>query len=111
MCFVRPWQPVKLKLGTFSFQKYGMLRGRVSHVSVDASESAGQHADAGETSPRLVYKAVVALSGQQLVAQGKAHALSPGMQVSAEILLGTRSVLEYVLSPIRGAFQEAARER
>jgi HlyD family secretion protein len=33
------------------------------------------------------------------------------MQVAAEINLGTRTVLEYVLSPVRKAFQEAARER
>lgn len=109
--FVRPSQPVKLKLGAFTFQKYGMLRGVVSQVSADASEAAGQHADAGAVSPGLAYRTVVSLSSQQLLAEGKSHALTPGMQVSAEILLGTRSVLEYVLSPIRGAFQEAARER
>jgi HlyD family secretion protein len=33
------------------------------------------------------------------------------MQVSAEIHLGTRSVLEYLLSPVRRAFHDAARER
>lgn len=109
--FVRPRQLVKLKLGAFTFQKYGMLQGAVAQVSADASDSTAQQAGPGGLSEKLVYKAVVALSSQQLFAEGKAHALTPGMQVSAEILLGTRSVLEYVLSPIRGAFQEAARER
>lgn len=33
------------------------------------------------------------------------------MQVSAEINLGTRTVLEYLLSPATKAFNEAARER
>jgi HlyD family secretion protein len=33
------------------------------------------------------------------------------MQVSAEIHLGRRTVLEYLLSPVTKAFQEAARER
>jgi HlyD family secretion protein len=33
------------------------------------------------------------------------------MQVAAEIHLGTRSVLEYLLSPVTKAFQESARER
>jgi membrane fusion protein, hemolysin D len=108
--FVRPSQPVKIKLGPYAFQKYGMLRGEVSQVSADASEVPTFPAkDAAST--RLAYKAVVALGSQRLVADGNAHALAPGMQVSAEILLGTRTVLEYVLSPIRGAFQEAARER
>jgi HlyD family secretion protein len=33
------------------------------------------------------------------------------MQVDAEIALGERTVLEYMLSPVRKAFHEAARER
>lgn len=39
------------------------------------------------------------------------YRLQPGMQVSAEIHLGTRTVLEYILSPVQKAFHEAARER
>ena len=38
-------------------------------------------------------------------------ALGPGMQVVGEIRLGQRTVLEYVLSPVRKAFLEAGRER
>ena len=33
------------------------------------------------------------------------------MQASAEILLGRRSVMEYLLSPVQKAWHEAARER
>jgi HlyD family secretion protein len=33
------------------------------------------------------------------------------MQVDAEIALGNRTIMDYVLSPVRKAFQEAARER
>jgi hemolysin D len=33
------------------------------------------------------------------------------MQVTAEINLGTRTVLEYLLSPVSGALHEAGRER
>ena len=39
------------------------------------------------------------------------HKLNPGMAVTAEIKLGTRSVMEYLLSPVKGAFHEAGRER
>ena len=34
-----------------------------------------------------------------------------GMQVSAEINLGSRTVLEYLLSPIQKTLHEAGRER
>jgi multidrug efflux pump subunit AcrA (membrane-fusion protein) len=37
--------------------------------------------------------------------------LVPGMQVNAEIHLGTRSVLEYLLSPVQRVAHEAGRER
>ena len=37
--------------------------------------------------------------------------LSPGMAVTAEIKTGTRSVLSYLLSPLRKYRQESLRER
>ena len=116
--FVRPKQPVKLKLSAFIFQKYGMIDGTVDQVSADASENQGQ-AKMGEqgivpttkASTQLHYRTLVTLSNQQLIADGLKHKLTPGMQVTAEIKLGTRSVLEYFFSPISKAFQEAGRER
>jgi HlyD family secretion protein len=39
------------------------------------------------------------------------HALSPGMQMISEVHLGSRTVLEYLLSPVRKTLQEAGRER
>ena len=37
--------------------------------------------------------------------------LVPGMQVNAEIHLGTRSVLEYLFSPVQKIAYKAGRER
>jgi hypothetical protein len=37
--------------------------------------------------------------------------LIPGLQVNAEIHLGTRSVLEYLLSPVQKIAHDAGRER
>jgi HlyD family secretion protein len=116
--FVRPKQPVKLKLSAFTFQKYGMIDGTVDQVSADASENQGQ-AKMGEqgmvptntTRTQLHYRTLLTLSNQQLIADGKKHKLTPGMQVTAEIKLGTRSVLEYFFSPVSKAFHEAGRER
>ena len=59
----------------------------------------------------LTYKTIVDIGSQELVAQGVRYALTPGMQVAAEIHLGTRTVLEYLLSPVSKAFHEAGRER
>jgi HlyD family secretion protein len=115
--FVRPGQAVKLKLAAFQFTKYGMVDGTVKQVSADATEapSANTRSDAlsGRDRPMgaLAYRALVDLKAQSLESDGVRHLFAPGMQVAAEINLGTRTVLEYLLSPVRKAFHEAARER
>jgi hemolysin D len=114
--FVREHQRARLKLAAFAFQQYGMAEGEVAQVSADASEP-GAVAATGQPSPpragteALAYKTLVNLKEQYLAADGTRLRLAPGMQVSAEIHLGTRSVLEYLLSPVTKAFHEAARER
>jgi HlyD family secretion protein len=59
----------------------------------------------------LTYRALVDLNSQHLETAGIRYPLAPGMQVVAEINLGRRTVLEYLLSPVRKAFHEAGRER
>jgi hemolysin D len=113
--FVRPGQSAKLKLAAFQFQKYGMLDGKVVHVNADASEppSPNTRQDVGRERPMgpLAFRALIELNHEHLISEGRRYALQPGMQVAGEIQLGTRSVLEYVLSPVQKAFHEAARER
>ncbi|OGA74471.1 MAG: secretion protein HylD [Betaproteobacteria bacterium RIFCSPLOWO2_12_FULL_65_14] len=115
--FVHEAQPVKIKLAAFQFTKYGMVEGTVRQVSADATEapSANTRSDAltGRDRPMgpLAYRAIVELKSQHIEADGARYALAPGMQVAAEINLGTRTVLEYVLSPVRKAFHDAGRER
>lgn len=115
--FVRPGQEVKLKLNAFTFQKYGMVDGTVAQVGADASDAQSQgkqdpgNNERGKTSQPLSYKTLVALKNQKLLSEGHAYPLAPGMQVAAEIKLGTRSVLEYLFSPVTRAFHEAGRER
>ena len=47
------------------------------------------------------YRALVKLSGNHLENQGRQLKLVPDMQVNAVIHLGTRSVLDYLLSPVQ----------
>ena len=114
--FVRKGQPVKLKFAAFTFQKYGMVEGTVEHVSADSADSNTNNSPtSGEKAPNrnqpLLYKALVSLESMHLEMNGQRHDLSAGMQTNAEILLGTRSVMEYLLSPVRKAWHEAGRER
>ncbi|MDP3483565.1 MAG: HlyD family type I secretion periplasmic adaptor subunit [Sulfuricella sp.] len=113
--FIRKGQSVKLKLAAFPFQKYGMVEGTVEHVSADAADNNTSNnpaqSDKNAKTPPLVYKALVALKAMRLEMDGERFPLGAGMQASAEILLGRRTVMEYLLSPVRKAFHEAGRER
>lgn len=115
--FVRPGQIAKLKLAAFQFQKYGMAQGKVAQVSADATEAPNPNTRSGGLVGRdrpagaLAFRALIDLESQVLENDGRRYALVPGMQVVAEVNLGTRTVLEYLVSPLRKAFHEAARER
>ena len=115
--FVRPGQDVKLKLVAFQFQKYGMIEGTVRQVSADATEAASANTRSDALSGRdrpmgtLTYRALVALKSQTLGVGKERYRMSSGMQVAGEVHLGTRSILEYLLSPVQKAWHESARER
>jgi len=113
--FVRAGQPVKVKLAAFPFQKYGMVEGVVEHVGADALDATAQEAGASnaerQNAKPLTYKALVALKTMSLDAEGERLDLGAGMQATAEIALGRRSVMEYLLSPVQKAWHEAGRER
>ena len=113
--FVRQGQPVKLKFAAFPFQKYGMVEGTVEHVSADAADNntgnGNTQTDPSKKNQPLVYKALVALKQMSLEMDKQRFMLSAGMQTNAEIRLGDRTVMEYLLSPVRKAWHEAGRER
>lgn len=110
--FIHTRQPAKIKILAYQFQKYGMVDGTVIHIGADASDKQPSASDLGkEAQQPAKYRALVSLKAQTLTADGERFHLTPGMQVSAEVKLGTRTVLEYLLSPVQKAFHEAGRER
>jgi HlyD family secretion protein len=113
--FVTAGQPVRVKLTAFPFQKYGMVEGRVKHVSADATDRQDKdlaaRGGAAGVETGLNYRALVELTAPLISVQGATLRLAPGMHASAEIVLGTRSVLEYLISPVQKVTHEAGRER
>ncbi len=106
--FVAGGQSAKLKLSSFPFQRYGMLDARVARISVDSTERGGDGAKGGGA---YVYRVQLEPLAQELRLGEARHALLPGMQLTAEIKLAERTVLEYLLSPIQKIAAEAGRER
>jgi len=109
-------QPVKVKLAAYPFQQYGMVEGEVQHVSPDSSEQTASgksekpHQGCEAAMP-LSYRALVSLKTSYLLRDGMKYRLAPGMQVTAEVNLGSRTVLEYLLSPVQKTVHEAGREK
>lgn len=110
--FIGAGQKTRIKMMSYQFQKYGMIDGEVDYVSADASiiESNTLNKINNEKS-NAGYKTMISLSKQFLERNSKKYFLRPGMQVTAEIKLGTRTVLEYILSPIQKTLGEAGMER
>ena len=60
--------------------------------------------------PPSGFRALVALDLPYLERDGRQFRFNAGMLVSAEIHLGTRTVMEYLLSPVTQTLHEAGRE-
>jgi hemolysin D len=120
--FVHPGQEAEIKVETFNFTRYGLLHGKVLNVSQDAipreksQDKSGNkpQGSEGNTDPKpdeLVYAARVSLDRTQMEIENKMVNLSPGMAVTVEIKTGSRTVLNYLLSPLLRYKQESLRER
>lgn len=103
--FVRPGQPVRLRLQAFPYQKYGWLDGTVRQVAqapAQATELARLPLASQTGAPQPLYRIVVTLSAQAMRAGGLAQPLQPGMQLDADIQLERRRLIEWVLEPLLG---------
>jgi len=108
-------QKVKVKLAAFPFNKYGMVNGYVEYVSPDAAELPDtRERDRKDTREHVMppsgFRALVVLDSPYLERDGKKFQVTAGMVVSAEVNLGSRTVMEYLLSPVEKVSREAGRE-
>ena len=108
--FVRAGQSAKVKVAAYPFQKYGIVNGVVRQVSADAQDRTPEAKSPAKAAPALAYRALIDLEGDENPARPRLG-LVPGMHVTAEVHIGRRTVLEYLLSPVQRVAAEAARER
>jgi hemolysin D len=100
--FVEVGQDASVKLDAFPYTQYGYLKGKVVSVANDAVQ---------DKRTGLVFTARIKLAASSLTIHGKPISITPGMQVSADIRTGKRSVAAYFLSPLVENVQESMRER
>lgn len=115
--FVHTGQPVKVKVETFTFTRYGFIDGRVIEVSRDVAEVApalpqGSPPEKSSELPESpTYTARISVDRSFMKVDGRTEYLRPGMAVTAEIKTGDRSIISYLLSPLARRTQESLHER
>jgi hemolysin D len=115
--FIREGQPVRVKLEAYPFTDYGIVPGVVESISrdaVDLSEPGGaeeRDRNGRVVQPGLVYTTRIRLLERSIHVAGHAQPIGPGLAVQAEVKTGDRRIIEYLLSPITQALDEAGRER
>lgn len=100
--FVRAGQYAAVKIAAFPFTRFGVVPGRVESISTDAME---------DEKMGLVYTARIAIDRDWRGRDGRRIALTPGMEVTADVRTGRRRIGSYLLSPLQGTIAEAGRER
>ncbi len=99
----------RIKLDAYPFQKFGTASGNVRVISRDTFEPTQQEVTAGQ-SPLPFFRARVALTDTRLHAPEETVRLLPGMTVSAEIKVGRRTIMSYILYPLVKGLDSALRE-
>lgn len=106
---LRVGDPVRIKLDAFPFQRHGVVQGTVRTITDDAfTRPVGDGpTPAAET---LVYRSRIRLIDTSLRDVRPDFRLLPGMSLSAEIKVGERTVLSYILYPVIRGLDESLRE-
>ena len=105
--YIKKGDPVHLKLDAFPFQKHGSIDGKLTNISEDAFRR--EQVRPGEGTDAY-YLGRVAFGSAKPRKMAPGARLLPGMTVTAEIVVGKRSVMSYLLWPLTKALDESIRE-
>lgn len=100
--FVKMGQEVEIKVESYSFQKFGVLKGLVKEIGADSIE---------DPNKGRLYKIIVSLEDNKLSRAEQELKIGPGMNVTAEIKTRQKRVIDFFLEPIQKYKSEALRER
>jgi HlyD family secretion protein len=102
--FLRPGDPVKLNVDAFPSSEFGALEGSVKWVGDNAeTQLRGQ-----PVAP--YYNVAVSIDRNKLVNVPPTATLLPGMTVTADIKVGTRSIWDYVMGGLMRGVGQSMRE-
>lgn len=115
--YVTPGDPVTIKFDTFSYSMYGMAHGKVRTISADSFTPMDESKNpTGAITPptsgpgSIWYRARVTLDKVDLRGVPGEFTLMPGMPVTADIKVGKRTVLAFMLTRLIPLATEGLRE-
>ena len=95
-------QDVKISLTAYDVSRYGSLTGTVTNIATNTTKESNQPA---------YYETLIEIPDPIFAITGQRAEIRPGMLVTADIIGGKRTVLDYILSPIKRAIDAAFREK
>jgi HlyD family type I secretion membrane fusion protein len=104
--FLHEGQEAEVKVQTFDFQKFGVVKAVLEDISPDAASD--------ERDPRTYEKYRLVLKQESSGSTGifqKDSPFTPGMNVTAEIKIREKRILDFFLDPFRRYTSESLRER
>jgi HlyD family secretion protein len=114
--FVQAGASVAVKFDTFPFSQYGLAYGKVRTISADSftgQDDAKTRSGSVSAKPDGVepfYRSRITIDDVQLHGVPAGFRIVPGMPVTADIKIGKRTVLSYLLGRILPVASEAMRE-
>ncbi len=99
---VRPGQPVRVKITSYDFARFGAVEGTLVQVSPSTFL---------DEKKNPYYKGLVALAKAQVGDDPGRNQILPGMTAQVDVITGEKTILQYLLKPLYVAAAQAFRER
>jgi hemolysin D len=111
--FIRAGDPVTIKLDPFQFVEHGTAKGKVLWISegtFDTDPGTGSSIDPTGRPVPPYYKARIGVGSAELRDVPDSFRLIPGMTLTADIHVGTRSLFMYLVRGVVRSVDEAMRD-
>jgi len=115
--YIKVGDDAVLKVDAFPYQRHGLMKGKLLTVSEESfSAGASSARENGLQAPSsgggggAYHRGLVELTDTNLEGLPGGAKIIPGMTLSAEIKVGSRSVMSYFLNPITRGLGESIRE-
>lgn len=98
--YLRLGDEVAIKVDAFPYQRHGLLKGTLRAIGEDSQQAAGG----------LFHRSQITIDPASLHDLPSGSRIIPGMSLSAEVKVGSRTLMSYFAYPLRKGLNESLRE-